>query len=227
MKERSKVCVVVQSRLSSQRIPGKMLKPFAGTTLFDIACQKLDEIEYGHVSVYEPELIDTAKKYGIHIYQRSEASAKSENDTRRMYEWYEPLWEDFDYVVMFNACLPFLTVDTIRDFINTYCESNSESMFGVFPVKDYFWDDQHRLQTAWPESQQMLNTKTVGTTYQAAHALYGSPMSAIAQGRIMGDFRKREVDLYDKLEQAECLDIDYDWQFDMCEALYEKQIRKG
>ena len=34
------VCILVQARLGSQRVPGKMLRPFAGTTLVDILFKK-------------------------------------------------------------------------------------------------------------------------------------------------------------------------------------------
>ena len=36
MKPIKDIAVVIQARLGSQRIPNKMLKPFAGTTLVDI-----------------------------------------------------------------------------------------------------------------------------------------------------------------------------------------------
>ena len=41
MKDLHDIAVVIQARLGSQRVPGKMLKPFAGTTLMDIAIEKM------------------------------------------------------------------------------------------------------------------------------------------------------------------------------------------
>ena len=40
------IAVVIQARLSSQRIPQKMIKPFADTTLFDIAIQKVLQSDF-------------------------------------------------------------------------------------------------------------------------------------------------------------------------------------
>ena len=62
MKDLNDVCVIVQARLSSQRCPRKMVKPFAGTTLTDICLEKLlasNVIPKENIvlSVYEPELI--------------------------------------------------------------------------------------------------------------------------------------------------------------------------
>ena len=42
----------------------------------------------------------------------------------------------------------------------------------------------------------------------------------------MGDLTKKdEVFLWDKVKEKECLDIDYEWQFDMCETLYKEGFR--
>jgi len=41
MKNINDICIVVQARLNSQRVPGKMLKPFADTTLTDILFNNL------------------------------------------------------------------------------------------------------------------------------------------------------------------------------------------
>ena len=35
------ICFIIQSRLDSKRLPGKMLKPFAGSNLFEITINKL------------------------------------------------------------------------------------------------------------------------------------------------------------------------------------------
>ena len=56
------ISIVVQSRLNSQRIPGKMLKPFSGTTLVDILLDKLtnlNSIDYSKVyfCAHEEELL--------------------------------------------------------------------------------------------------------------------------------------------------------------------------
>ena len=43
MKNINDICVLVQARLGSQRVPGKMLRPFANTTLVDILLKKLTQ----------------------------------------------------------------------------------------------------------------------------------------------------------------------------------------
>ena len=41
MKNIEDIVVILLARLNSQRIPKKMIKPFAGTTLIDIAIEKI------------------------------------------------------------------------------------------------------------------------------------------------------------------------------------------
>src|SRR3990167_2961747 len=96
MKNINDLCVIVQSRLNSERVPRKMLRPFAGTTLFDnvldiIQKTKLAKTTF-YVSVYEQELKDIANNKGIKIFNRSEKSAESEGiSVRELFEWWDKL----------------------------------------------------------------------------------------------------------------------------------------
>ena len=77
------ICLVVQARLSSQRVPNKMLRPFAGTTLIDILFEKLKKSsiipkENIYLSSYEKELKEVANKHGINVFNRSKESSLEE-----------------------------------------------------------------------------------------------------------------------------------------------------
>ena len=41
MKKLDDICFIVQARLNSQRVPQKMIKPFAGSNLFELIIDKL------------------------------------------------------------------------------------------------------------------------------------------------------------------------------------------
>jgi len=41
MKELDSIAILVQARLNSQRVPQKMIRPFAGTTLFGLVLDKI------------------------------------------------------------------------------------------------------------------------------------------------------------------------------------------
>ena len=218
------IAVVVQARLSSQRIPEKMIKPFAETTLFDLAIKKVASSDFipkenFFLSIYEDQLIEIAEKYETNVFLRSEKSARSEGTPMtEMYEWWDKL--PFKYCVLVNGCAPFMKTETIDGFVRAYMNSDSDGMFGVMEKKNYFWNKESELLTPWPAGQACTNTKVVEKTYEAAHCLYAGRMDLIEKGIWMGDFNKPgDIELY-AMEEEECLDIDYPWQFELREALY-------
>tara|TARA_R110002012_G_scaffold13498_5_gene57682 strand:- start:13461 stop:14144 length:684 start_codon:yes stop_codon:yes gene_type:complete len=222
MKRVDEVAVLVQARLGSQRIPQKMIKPFAQTTLTDIAVEKVLQCKAFpaknfYLSAYEPELKTIAVSHDVNVFHRSEASANSEGTPMtEMYEWWDKL--PFKYCVLINACAPFLKPETIDDFFKAYLETESDGMFGVIHKKNYFWNSDGSIIT--PLKEAVMNTKTADVVYEAAHCLYAGRMDKIGESIWMGDFNTPgEIELF-PMEEREVLDIDYQWQFDMCEALW-------
>jgi len=222
MKKVEDVAVIIQARLSSQRCPQKMIRPFANTTLMDIALQKLQDSKIPNenvwCSVYEPELKELCSKYPFNVYERTEKSALSEGTPMtEMYEWWDKL--PHKYVVMVNACAPMLTKETIENFYFDYCKSEKAGMFAVMDKKNYFWDEDGTILT--PLKEDVMNTKTAKIIKEAAHCLYAGSLEKVGQGVWMGDFNKpNDIELWSMAER-ESLDIDYEWQFNMCESLYK------
>jgi CMP-N-acetylneuraminic acid synthetase len=225
MKHISDVLIILQARLNSQRVPNKMLRPFADSNLFEIAINKLLNLklipkENIYASVFEPQLKDIANKYNINIYHRSEESANNDNSLKTIYEWHDKL--PYKYVIKINACSPLLKSETIDAFIDQFLNQREENLFGVIEFNDYFWNKECKLITPWPANQTIMNTKAVETTYKAAHVLYASKIDLISKNMFMGNFQQENgIKLY-PMEELECFDIDYEWQFNVGELLYKK-----
>ena len=118
-----------------------------------------------------------------------------------------------------------MKIETIENFYKTYIDSTEDGLFGVIEKKNYFWDNNSSLITEWPAGQAVMNTKYVGKTYEAAHCLYAGKLDKIGDGIWMGDFSKAgDIKLF-PMEEKEVLDIDYQWEFDMCENLYKGGMR--
>ena len=229
MKKTEEICVIIQARLGSQRVPEKMIKPFADTTLSDIALDKILGCsafprEQFYFSAWEPELREIANRKGLNVFPRSEASAKSEGTPMtEMYEWWNKV--PFKYAILVNGCTPFLKPETIDSFFEAYKNSPSDGMFGVIEKKNYFWNKDGEILT--PLTEAVMNTKTVTKTYEAAHCLYAGRLDKIGQGVWMGDFMiPGDIELF-PMHEKEVLDIDYSWQFDMCESLWNEWSKKG
>lgn len=222
MKNKEDVCVIVQARLGSQRIPQKMIRDFAGTTLTDLAIEKVRQcnsfpISNFYLSAHEPELKFIAARHGVNVFHRSEASANSEGTPMtEMYEWWDKL--PFQYCVLINACTPFLEPRTIDNFFESYLKSDSNGMFGVIEKKNYFWSSNKKIIT--PLKEAVMNTKTADVIYEAAHCLYAGRMDKIGEDIWMGDFNAPgSIELF-PMEEQEVFDIDYEWQFKLAESLY-------
>ena len=166
MKNINDVCVIIQARLTSERVPNKMTKPFGNTSLFEIGCKKLldsDIIpkENIYVSVYEQELVDIANKCGVNIFNRSQESALFDGNgsVTIMYDWWDKL--PFKYVVLVSVCLPFLQLETIENFYKEYLNVDKNGMLAVMRKKTYYWDENKELITK--RFEKSGNYKTIGT----------------------------------------------------------------
>jgi len=223
MKNIEDICILVQARLGSQRIPGKMLKPFAETTLVDILFKKLSNStiipqKNIYFSAYEPELKEVADKYPINIFHRSKQSALSEGKPLyELYEWCDQL--PFKYVILISACNPLLKIETIDNFIQSFINSDKEGGFAVFEKKTYYWDHNKKNITDW-KGLPAMNTKFVDHVYEAAHCLYASRMDIIKNEMWMSTNGPDDIELF-TMDELESFDIDYEWQFKTAEILYK------
>ena len=221
MKKIKDTCFIIQSRLNSTRIPGKMLKPFAGSTLFEIAIQKLVDSEYipndnVFVALYDPKLIGIAKNYPINIFIREEESVSESQRPSVVSSWHRL---PFKHFVSLNACLPLLSIDTIDSFTNYFMRSRHKSLFAVHETKNFYWDNDGEMITQYPGT---MNTNLVDNTYSAAHALYAGSMADIANDIYLGDFSPNYPELF-VIEEKETIDVDYMWQFKQAEILYKNR----
>jgi len=227
MKKSDSVAIIVQARLNSQRVPQKMIRDFAGTTLFDVVLDKLIKAfphskEHIWASVYEDELLSIAENKGVNIFYRSKESANNDNSLQKIYEWHDKLPKNYKYVILVSGCNPLLRPETIGNFYNQFKNQEEENLFAVIEKKTFYWNKEGALVTPWPEDQTIMNTKAVEPTYEAAHVLYASRLDLIKEDKFMGNFQAPGGIKLFTMPELEAFDIDYEWQFELGEKLYEK-----
>ena len=228
MKKAEEVAVVVQARLSSERCPRKMIRPFAGSTLTEVMVRKILNSkviprENFFLSVHEPELREIGHRLEVNVFERSEKSALWDGGPgahiKDMYEWYNKI--PFKYVVLVSACTPMLENSTIDGFFDAYLKTESDGLFAVVEKKNYFWNKEGAMISKWPETEAAMNTKAVEITYEAAHCLYAGRLDKIEDGIWMGDFKKPgDIELF-PISENEIYDVDYEWQFPIVESIYK------
>lgn len=229
-KQLDDILFIVSARLNSQRVPKKMVRNFGDTTLIDICFKKLLKStiipkKNIYASLYEDELKEIAKKYDINIFNRSYNSANNDNSLQSIYEWHDKL--NYKYVILINSCQPFLTTETIDNFVNKFINIENDGLFGVIKKKNYFWNKEGIMVTPWPKDQTILNTKAVEVTYEAAHSLYASKIDSIKNNIFMGTFQKKNDPVLFEMEEFECFDIDYEWEFKLAESYYKENLIKN
>ena len=216
------ISLVIQARLGSQRVPGKMLRPFAGTTLVDILLKKISNLKsinsnQFYFCAYEDELLETASKYPVNTIKRSKESSQEEKDIRILFEWYNQI--PTNHLVMVSACNPLLETKTIDKFIRQYSISDKEGAISVYESKNYFWDKEGKMLNKWPDGFTSMNTKFIEPTKIAAHCMYGSRVNIIEKGFWVTNKLPYEPELIN-MPEIEAFDVDYEWQFIVAEQIY-------
>jgi len=222
MKKINDICFIVQARLDSKRLPGKMLLPFGGSNLFEIAVNKLVNSNFIpnsniYLSLYDQKLIDIGSKYPVNIFKRSSKSVGESKEPRVVSEWGWKL--PHKWFITINACAPLLTIKTIEDFTKYYLSSPHPSLFSVHERKNFYWDENGSMITTYPGS---LDSKLVSSTYSGAHVLYAGSKKDLANNVYLGDFTPNYPELY-VVEEKETFDIDFEWQFKMTEILFNNK----
>tara|TARA_R100000664_G_scaffold34158_1_gene54462 strand:+ start:10966 stop:11658 length:693 start_codon:yes stop_codon:yes gene_type:complete len=228
MKDVKSTLFVVSARLSSQRIPKKMIKPFNDTTLTDIILEKLLTSSVIpkkniYLSACDKELVDIAKKHDINVYERTRESSEYEKTLPQILEWHDKL--GFDYYVLISGCCPLMKIETIDGFVKQFLDSpDDHGLFAVFEKKNMIWD--YNKNPVLYDHVETLSTKEMKPFYEAAHCLYGGKCEWIPKGVHTGTFTKKNDPPIYVVDEQQAFDIDYQWQFNIAEILYRQEKEK-
>ncbi len=217
MTDMRRVGVFSFGRKQSQRCPNKMLRPFGGTTLADLAMEKLsafspDAFFAGH----EPEFEAKAAQHGLVYVERSERSVTIDEPITEILSFLRDL--PYSHFLIVNGCLPFLKVATIRAFLDQAVTGGHEPAFAVARRQNHFIG-LDRVPLNFPSDMKTINSKTVRPVYEFAHALYFFERDYFfAHGRYWdwSEVRLLEID-----DRYELVDIDTEEDFTFAQALWQ------
>jgi CMP-N-acetylneuraminic acid synthetase len=226
MKNVKDTLFIIQARTQSTRVPNKMLRPFDNSNLFEIAINKVLKSktiprENFYLSIMDQELVDIANKYNVNYFTRSEESTQEPVTLQKVFEWHTL---PFKHFVIINACNPLLRITTIDNFVGNFLETHSNGLFGVFEKKTFLFNNEGAMiNKFFGEDKYLatLETKFVETCYEAAHSLYAGSTEDIKNGIYMGNFKEPKNPEFFIMDEIECFDIDWPWQFEVAERLYK------
>ena len=227
MKNIKDTVFIIPARAQSTRVPKKMFKPFAHSNLTEIAIDKIFKSsiipkENFYLHIGEKELINIANKKGVQYTKRTPESLQEPVTLQKFHEWTEFL--NYKHFVIINGCNPLLKIKTIDNFIKKFLKSNSNGLFGVFEKKTFLFDSKGKmLNNFFGEDKYLatLETKFVETCYEAAHSLYAGSVDDLKKGIYMGTFKEPKNPEFFIMDEIECFDIDWPWQFKVAESLYK------
>jgi CMP-N,N'-diacetyllegionaminic acid synthase len=216
--------VVINARLSSTRIPRKLLRPFAGSTLIEIALEKLnrmDFFEHRFLAVADDELIELGNNYdNVEILKRSpDAVKKGVNPQHITFKHY--LSVPSDYIFVFNPCLPCIKVETIHKVFDEFMATDYPSYTAAVKTGDWIFDnDGNALTNSDPRN---VTTNKNESFYKGAHAFHIINKAFFNENGFLWTFEKNDPHLIE-IPEEEAVDVDKPIEFDLAEMYYLKDI---
>jgi CMP-N-acetylneuraminic acid synthetase len=215
MKDVSRIALIIQARVNSSRLPGKMILPFADSNLVEISIEKVKKSNFPisnfYLSIRDQEIIDISKKHGVNYYYRSDNSVRNDDVVAftlpEVLEWWDKL--DYDYYILMSACNPLLKISTLNSF--------EHRRFFFKPSGEIFQE-----YNGTEQQKRTFNTKFVEPIYSAG-PLRAGKMSDIGKHIYMGDFNIPNSVPFFKYNSDEYIDIDYRWEFEAAQALYKEK----
>ena len=217
----TKVGIYSFGRKQGQRCPNKMLRPFCNTTLTGIMISKLAQFESdSFFAGYEQEFRDECEKSSVRFVQRDLNSISIDEPIIDILSFLKNVHHE--YLLWINPCLPFLSVQTIRTFLNDCLAHQCRPAFPVVKRATHFLRADGSAVN-FDASAKTLNTKKVEPLYEMAHAFYFFNRDFFLEhGRYWhwDDVRTVELPANDEL-----IDIDEEHEFTLAENLWIERHR--
>ncbi len=219
----STITAVMNARTQSSRVPQKLLRDFAGTTIIDLALEKLnafDFVEERILAVAEDVFVEKAKNYPqVKVKMRSpDAVRRGHVPISLRYAHYLDI--NTDYVLIFNPCHPFIKVETLKSAVETVRKYRYNSFTSVVPSTEWVFDAQGNSLTN--KDPRIVSTNQGPSRTKAAHAFHFIRPEFFRTEGILWTFTANDPAVIPILEE-EALDIDTELEFELCELLYKKR----
>ncbi len=215
------VSIVINARLASSRCPQKLVRPFAGTTLIELALRKLSWI-YGsekYLAAGDAEIIDLYQPYSkdVKLLRREkDAIGPGEHPHSVSFRHYGDV--PSDYILIMNPCMPFTRVRTYEKAIR-YFQEHPEimSLTSVLPFRDIFFDEDRKVITL--RDVDHISTTTAKELYKMSHVFHIINKDVFLDtGRCWAYLDNDPA--FMPVPKYECLDVDDEEDFEFCSKIY-------
>jgi CMP-N-acetylneuraminic acid synthetase len=219
------ISVVINARAASTRVPQKLIRPFAGRCLLDIALEKLNRLdffEHRFLAAADEEIIarlDPKRHPNVELLERDQSAVKKGvNPVEVTFAHY--LRVPSDYVFVMNPCLPMLTESTIRRAFDFFQCSEFNSYTAVVKTGDWIFD-QDGLPLTNSDPRNVTTNKNV-SFYKGCHAFHIHSKSFFARSGVLWTFGRNDPHLIE-ISGEEAVDVDTMDEFEVAEVVYKRE----
>lgn len=215
-----KIKALIAVRSGSERVLNKNLRPFAGSNLLELKIKQLKTIkEFDGIIVNsnDDRMLEIADKLGVETVKRDPLYATS---SVSMSDVYKNMAENFngDIVVYANVTNPLVNTESYINGIKTFKEIRDkfDSLNSAHLVKEFMFLDNQPINYSLdkqPRSQDLPNIYALNFAFSIL-----TKEDMIKYTNVIG----RAPYMYE-LTEAESVDIDTEFDFEIAEFLYKKK----
>ncbi len=215
-----KISAVINARLSSTRVPKKLIRPFGGSTLIEIALEKLnrmDFFEHRYLAVADAELIEIGRRYpNVEVLVRDPASIQAGvNPPSVSYAHF--LKVPTEYIFIFNPCQPLLSIELIKKAYDYFQSTAFQSYTSVIPTRDWIFDESGDCLTRKDPNNYTTNKGEV--FFKAAHSFHIVGKTFFAEHGYLWTWSKDDPHLLE-IDPNEIIDVDTELDFAIANSAY-------
>jgi len=224
------ILLIGTAREKSTRVSNKMIRPFGDTTLFEIYLKKLEQIStmpnpfndiIMSISRADETLWEMCRDSKIKIVPRSLFSVSDKaTTTSSVYHFLKDFKED--YVMHVNGCFPFLKPETIVEIAKTFKVRDDKSLMCVKKRFNYFFNAKNHKPIN-NKDPRCLCTKAIPPVLEGVLSVIIYDRKFMLENDYYWDYTKNNPYLYILPDSIECLDIDTQTEFDVCQELWNKK----
>ena len=215
---------IIHARKDSTRCPNKHLRDLNGTTLIDIALEKLSKLDLDekYLAVYDKELKDKVID-GVEILHREYESVAPGNCHHSvMYKHLNNVKSDF--IVNYNPCQPFLDVDKLNHCIRVFKESRMLSMITVKKNRNFFWNMSEGREPVNFQPNDRLSTTAGPWLYEATHSLvFYEKNYMLKEWELFPNTKDNPHPLITEWDEHEYLDVDTETDFEIVKYFHKRR----
>jgi len=234
MNDSRKILLIGTARESSTRVPNKMTRSFGDSSLYKIYLEKFEEISQMEnpfndiimaISKKDKNLWEISQNAGVRIVERNDASiSPTANKPSEIYHFLEDFKED--YIMHVNGCFAFLKPETIIKIASFFkIKDHIKSLTCVKKRYNHFWD----IETKKPINnldKRCLSTQDMPPVLESVLFIMMYNREYMLQNDCYWDLTKDNPYLYIVEDNIECLDIDTEFEFKICETIYKNKLDK-